>query len=144
MNSSFKLEIVTPEKMLVNDEATEMQVPGTSGYIGVLPGHAPLITELSAGRVAYRRVNGEVKHLAVGWGFAEVLPEKVTILAELAERAEDLSLGDLRKQRDQAQHKLQAAANEPDTGKLKSDYEWAQARVEAAERMNGQLANLVP
>src|SRR5258708_14124851 len=91
MEDTIQLEIVTPEKMVVNAVATEVQIPGKSGMLGILPGHAPLITELAVGEIAYRS-EGALKRLSVAWGFAEVLPEKVTILAETAERAEDIDV----------------------------------------------------
>ena len=75
MPDTFQLEIVTPEKMVVRDVAEEMQIPGKDGYLGILPGHAPLITELAVGEITYRKDN-YTHHLAVAWGFAEVLPEK--------------------------------------------------------------------
>src|SRR5213075_1969891 len=89
MADTFQLEIVTPDKQVVNDVAEEAQVPAKGGYIGILPGHAPLITELGVGEISYRK-GGDTHRLAVAWGFAEVLPTKVTILAETAERAEGI------------------------------------------------------
>ena len=85
MPDTFQLEIVTPEKMAVNEAAEEAQIPGLNGYLGILPGHAPLISELGVGVITYR-AGGVTKNLAVAWGFAEVLQDKVTILAETAER----------------------------------------------------------
>src|SRR6478672_4902009 len=87
MTDSFQLEIVTPEKMVVKDVAEEIQIPGKDGYLGILPGHAPLISELAVGEISYRK-GGQTHYLSVAWGFAEVLPDKVTILAETAKRAE--------------------------------------------------------
>ena len=84
---TFELEIVTPERQVVKDRATEVQIPGSNGYLGILPGHAPLITELGIGEITYKH-QGVSTELCVCWGFAEVLPDKVTILAEAAERAE--------------------------------------------------------
>ncbi len=72
--------------------AEEVQIPGKNGYLGVLPGHAPLITELAVGEIIYRE-NGQEFRLAVAWGFAEVLPDKVTILAETAERPSEIERG---------------------------------------------------
>src|SRR3954471_13802468 len=92
MADTFQVEIVTPERKVVDDRATEMQIPGKTGYLGILPGHAPLITELSVGEIGYRDEKGQIKRLAVAWGFAEVLPTKVTILAEVAERAEEIDV----------------------------------------------------
>src|SRR5207237_3833635 len=90
-SDTFQLEIVTPEKMVVNEQAEEAQIPGKQGFLGILPGHAPLITELAVGEITYRSA-GRTHYLAVAWGFAEVLPDKVTILAETAERPEEIDV----------------------------------------------------
>src|SRR6202030_4742742 len=89
MVDTFQLEIVTPEKVVVKDVAEEIQIPGKDGYLGILPGHAPLITELAVGEITYRK-GGQTHYLAVAWGFAEVLPDRVTILAETAERPQEI------------------------------------------------------
>jgi len=86
MAETIQLEIVTPERLVVSEPAEYIEIPGETGYLGVLPGHAPLITELAPGELTYRNGN-QTKRLAVAWGFAEVLQTKVTILAEAAEKA---------------------------------------------------------
>src|SRR4051794_7737698 len=96
MADTFQLEIVTPEKKVVQTAAQEIQIPGKNGYLGILPGHAPLITELSVGEIKYREESAE-HSLAVAWGFAEVLPDKVTILAETAERPAEINTERARK-----------------------------------------------
>ena len=78
MPESFQLEIVTPEKLVVKEAAEEAQIPGLEGYLGILPGHAPLITELGVGIITYR-AGGTTKTLSVAWGFAEVLQDKVLV-----------------------------------------------------------------
>ena len=105
MAATFKLEIVTPDKQVVADTAEELQLPGKRGYLGILPGHAPLITELDVGALSYRRA-GKTVHLAIAWGFAEVLPDKVTILAEIAERAEEIDVARAQKAKDRAEDRL--------------------------------------
>ena len=110
MADSFQLEIVTPEKLVVKDRAEEMQIPGKNGYLGILPGHAPLITELAVGRISYRN-GSETHYLCVAWGFAEVLPDKVTILAERAERGEDVDCERAQKAKKRAEQRL--ASNDP-------------------------------
>ncbi|MBV9087219.1 MAG: F0F1 ATP synthase subunit epsilon, partial [Acidobacteriaceae bacterium] len=67
MAETFQLEIVTPDKLVVKDEAEEAQLPGKNGYLGILPGHAPLISELGVGEISYRK-GGSTAHLAVAWG----------------------------------------------------------------------------
>ena len=89
MADTIQLEIVTPERLVVSEAADYIEIPGKTGYLGVLPGHAPLISELAAGELTYR-IGNQTKRLAVAWGFAEVLQTKVTILAEAAEKAEEI------------------------------------------------------
>jgi F-type H+-transporting ATPase subunit epsilon len=91
MADTIELEIVTPERLVVKGLAEEIQIPGRKGYLGILPGHAPLITELAVGEISYTNA-GVSTRLSVAWGFAEVLPDKVTILAETAELAEDIDV----------------------------------------------------
>ena len=89
--TTLTLEIVTPDRALVTEQVDEVQVPGSEGYFGVLPGHAPLLASLQVGELWYR--TGQEKHyLAIAFGFVEVLPDKVTVLAQIAERAEDIDL----------------------------------------------------
>ena len=85
------LEIVTPDRSLVREEVDELQLPGSEGYFGVLPGHAPLLATLKVGELWYRM--GQDKYfLAIAGGFVEVLPDHVTVLAQVAERAEDIDI----------------------------------------------------
>jgi F-type H+-transporting ATPase subunit epsilon len=83
------LEIVTPNRLILKEQVDEVQVPGKNGYLGILPGHAPLITELQIGELSYRK-DKVSHHLSVAWGYCEVLPDQVTILAETAEKAEEI------------------------------------------------------
>src|SRR3982751_5400466 len=135
MPDTFQIEIVTPERKVVIDNATEMQIPGKGGYLGILPGHAPLITELAVGEIGYKDEKGQVKRLAVAWGFAEVLPTKVTILAEVAERAEEIDVTRAQKAKDQAQQVLQSTPAGSDDDKrshAEAAVERANARLEVA------------
>ena len=87
----FILEIVTPERQLLSEKVQEAVLPGEEGYFGVMPGHEPFIAMLSSGRVMYRQGNEE-KYAAVHMGFAEVLPDKVIVAAENAERPEEIDV----------------------------------------------------
>src|SRR5881275_2233168 len=111
MADTFQLEIVTPEKMVVKDVAEECQIPGKNGYLGILPGHAPLITELAVGEITYKN-QGYTYHLAVAWGFAEVLPDKVTVLAETAERAGEIDLRRAEEAKKRAEERLKSGNTE--------------------------------
>jgi F-type H+-transporting ATPase subunit epsilon len=110
MAETFELEIVTPERLVVKDRAEQVQIPGRGGYLGILPGHAPLITELAVGEISYT-AQGTLTHISVAWGFAEVLPEKVTILAETAERAEDIDVARAEAARERALQAIKVADN---------------------------------
>ena len=108
MAGTIQLEIVTPERLVVQDAVEEVTIPGKGGYLGILPGHAPLITEVAVGQIAYRSA-GSVKRLAVAWGFAEVLPEKVTILAETAEKSEEIDVARAQSAKKRAEEELRKA-----------------------------------
>jgi len=133
MADTFELEIVTPEKMIVRDVAEEMQIPGKDGYLGILPQHAPLITELAVGEITYRNAN-ITHHLAVAWGFAEVLPHKVTILAETAERAEEVDVTRAQAAKGRAEGRLAAGNTEDDFVRGMGDLKRAETRLEVAAK----------
>jgi F-type H+-transporting ATPase subunit epsilon len=114
MAETIQLEIVTPERLVVNDTAEYIEIPGRSGHLGVLPGHSPLITELAVGEITYRTGN-QTRRLAVAWGFAEVLYNKVTILAETAEKAEEIDTARAEAAKRKAEAELQKAG--PDGNK---------------------------
>src|SRR5437667_5352478 len=87
----LQLEIVTPDRLLLKAEVDELQIPGKNGYLGILPGHAPLISELQIGEISYRQ-DEAVHYLSVAWGCCEVLPDRVIVLAETAEQAEEIDV----------------------------------------------------
>jgi F-type H+-transporting ATPase subunit epsilon len=117
MADTFQLEIVTPSRLLVKDVAEEAQIPGLTGYLGILPGHAPLITELAVGVITYK-ASGETHTLSVAWGFAEVLPDKVTILAETAERPHEIDVERAQKAKDRAEQRLKSSDPQVDYTRL--------------------------
>ena len=89
--TKLTLEIVTPDRSLAREEVDEVQLPGADGYFGVLPGHTPLLATLQVGELWYRK--GQEKfYLHVAFGFVEVLPDRVTVLAQVAERPEDIDV----------------------------------------------------
>jgi F-type H+-transporting ATPase subunit epsilon len=87
--TSLELQVVTPERLLLKEQVDEVEIPGSEGYFGVLPGHTPLLASLMVGEMWYRK-GQEKTFLSIAFGFAEVLPDRVTILAQLAERAEEI------------------------------------------------------
>ena len=133
MPDTFQVEIVTPEKMVVKDVAEEMQIPGKNGYLGILPGHAPLITEMAVGEITYRN-NGYTHRLAVAWGFAEVLSDKVTILAETAERPEEIDVRRAQEAKQRAEERLKSGNADVNYLRAGDALQRAETRLQVAEK----------
>jgi len=133
MAEVFQLEIVTPEKQEVSDTAEEIQIPGKNGYLGILPGHAPLITELSVGAITYRK-GMHTNYLSVAWGFAEVLPDKVTILAEAAERPEEIDVNRAREAKRRAEERLKSQDPDVDFERALYALKRADVRLDVAAK----------
>ena len=144
MAESLQVEVVTPERLLVNDAAAEIQIPGKTGYLGVLPGHAPLITELTSGEISYKKPGGGIERLAVHWGFAEVLPDKVTILAVVAEKAAEIDVARARQLRASAEALLREHPSGPEHERALRGLKQAETRLEVASKNDGYMANIVP
>ena len=102
------LEIVTPERAIAHEDVDEVQLPGTEGYLGILPGHTPLLTSLKVGQVWYRK-GTEKSYLSIAFGFAEVLPDRVRLLAQNAERAEEIDVTRAEDEKKRAEQLIQAA-----------------------------------
>jgi F-type H+-transporting ATPase subunit epsilon len=133
MADTFQFEIVTPDRQVVKDVAEEMEIPGRDGYLGILPGHAPLITELGVGEITYR--NASVTHrFAVAWGFAEVLPDRVTILAETAERPAEIDVERARKAKARAEQTLKTPDASTDYPRTLDALARAQNRIDVAAK----------
>lgn len=122
----IELEIVTPERHILTQAADWIEMPGKEGYLGILPGHAPLITELGIGILTYRTGEAE-RYLTVIQGYAEVLPDRVIVLAEIAERAEEIDVARTRSALDRAK----AAVAKADS----RDPEWERASLALARAM---------
>jgi F-type H+-transporting ATPase subunit epsilon len=133
MPDALQLEIVTPEKMVVKGSAADVMIPGKSGYLDVLPGHAPLITELAVGKITYHNPAGE-HHVCVAWGFAEVLPDKVTILAETAERPQDIDVNRAREAKQRAEQRLKAGGPDLDYPRAEAALQRAETRLAVAQK----------
>ena len=112
------LTIVTPQRKIVDRSVEEVILPGSEGFFGVLPGHAPLLSALKVGEITYREGN-EGGHVAVAWGFVEVLPDKVSVLADVAERAEDIDVERAKRAKERAEQRLREG----------HDIDWDRARV---------------
>ena len=133
MANSLKLEVVTPEKRVVDEQASEVTIPGSTGYLGILPGHAPLITEIAVGEISYKDVQGAKHLLAVAWGFAEVLPDKITVLAETAEKATDIDVTRAEQARMKAEAALKGAAPGTDNSEAAAALLRADSRIKVAK-----------
>ena len=131
MPDTFQLEIVTPEKLVVKEAVDEAQIPGLDGYLGILPGHAPLITELGVGVITYR-AGGTTKTLSVAWGFAEVLQDKVTILAETVERPDEIDVARAQQAKERAEQLLKSNDPELDYDRAQDDLRRAETRLKVA------------
>ncbi len=103
--TKLTLEIVTPDRSLVREQVDEVQVPAAEGYLGILPGHTPLLATLKVGEVTYRQ-GTILTHLSVAFGFVEVLPDKVTVLAQIAERPEDIDVARAEAAKKRAEERL--------------------------------------
>jgi F-type H+-transporting ATPase subunit epsilon len=128
MADTLLFQLVSPERLLVETHVTEVQIPARDGYIGVLPGHAPLLSELKAGGVLTYHANGVARIVGVYGGFVEVLPDRVRVLADAAEHREEIDLA-------AAQAALKQAAQVPDGADPAVAFDQvmrAQARVDAA------------
>src|SRR5580704_17969274 len=120
---SIQLIVVTPQRQLLRETVVEVTLPGAEGQLGILPGHAPLITELGIGELSYRAKNASESTLvAVISGFAEVLGDRVTVLAETAERPEEIDLQRAEEAKKRAEQRLAAAASDPNV-------DWGRAAV---------------
>ena len=133
MADGITLEVVTPEREVVRDSVAEVQLPGLSGYLGIIPGHTPLLTELGIGSLSYKKGSESVYLVVIG-GFAEVLAERVTVLAEAAERSEEVDAARARADLAEAEKKLAAGSADPGTDwdALLKSVASARARLEAA------------
>ena len=141
---SIELVIVTPERQLLRESVVEVTLPGAAGALGILPGHAPLITELGIGELTYRAKGAsEAGDLAVISGFAEVLGDRVTVLAETAERPEEIDVARAEEARKRAEQRLATASSDPDV-------DWSRAavalqrsliRIQVARKRHGALVS---
>lgn len=121
----IELEVVTPQRLVLHEDVKSLEMPGKDGYLGILPGHAPLITELGIGVLTYR-TNGEAHFLTVMQGYAEVLPDRVIVLAEISERANEIDVERSRADMQKAQAELSRA------GSPEVDWQQANVRLERA------------
>ena len=131
--TTLELQIVTPDRNIVHDHVDDVQIPGFGGYFGVLPGHAPLLAALTAGELWFRK-GQEKTYLSIAFGFAEVLPDRVTVLAKLAERAEEIDVARAEAARKRAEERLAHQESDIDFKRNAVALAKALARIQVSSR----------
>jgi len=130
---TIDLTVVTPEKAVVHEQVDELEIPGAEGYFGVLPGHAPLFSELKVGELGYRK-GTTWSFLSVAWGFVEVLPNQVRVLAETAERAQEIDLDRATRAKERAEQRIAKGGDEIDYRRALVALERALIRIQVARK----------
>jgi F-type H+-transporting ATPase subunit epsilon len=133
MAGKLQLSVVTPERTVVEAEVDSVQLPGELGYLGILPGHAPLITLLKPGVISWSPGGGEGA-AAISGGFAEVAEDRVTVLADTAEKTAEVDVASAEKDRSQASEELRTANAEEVVDAARNRVEVAEARLSVAKR----------
>ncbi len=134
--SKLTLEVVTPEGLLLRDEVDEVIAPGSEGYFGVRPGHTPLMAALGLGELSYRKEH-EWRRLTSFSGWCEVLPDRVNVLAEIGERAEDIDVGRAQQACRRAEERLRMIKDEEGYAQAHLAYVRAVTRLAVARRERG-------
>ena len=130
------LEVVTPNKLLLREEVDSVRAPGSEGYFGVLPGHTPFFSTLGVGEIAYTQ-GGREHYLTCFWGFCEVLPDRVTILAELGERPEEIDIAEAEAQAEKARTQMKSIRDEAGYAEAQAAFSMAVTRLAVARRRRG-------
>ncbi len=133
MADTFQLEVATPERLLVDEQVTAAELPGLNGYMGILAGHAPLMSALGAGVLTYEGGGGP-HVLAIAGGFVEVSENHVRVLADEAETAQDIQVDKARQQLEQASRALHDAKETTEAESALRAFQHAQARIDTVER----------
>jgi F-type H+-transporting ATPase subunit epsilon len=127
------LEIVTPDRALALETVDEVEIPGAEGYLGVLPGHTPLLVALQVGALRFRKGDEET-FLAVAFGFAEIAPDRVRVLADIAERAEEIDIRRAEAAVERARERMTSRATEVDFERARIALLKSMARLQVATR----------
>ena len=129
----LQLQIVSADRSLVDEPVDEVQIPGADGYLGILPGHTPLLATLQVGTLWYRQ--GQEKHyLAIAFGFAEVQPDRVTILAQIAEKADEIDIARAEAAKKRAEERLSKPTTDMDFERARIAMLKALIRLQVASR----------
>jgi len=130
------LQVLTPDRGIIRDRVDEVEIPGLEGYFGVLPGHRPMLASLTVGELWYRKGDEKI-YLAIAYGFAEVLPDRVTILARLAERAEDIDVDRADAARRRAEERLTKPQSDIDYERARAALTKSLMRLQVSARLPG-------
>jgi F-type H+-transporting ATPase subunit epsilon len=130
---SFTLDIVTPERPIVHEEVEEMQMPGVGGAFGVRPGHAPMLAQLQPGELWFRK-GEERQFLSIEFGMAEVLPTRVTVLATIAQRPDEIDVAEVEATRKEAEDQMRHSVTAEDAERARLAMMSALVRLRVAER----------
>ena len=133
MADAIDFTIVTPERAVVHEQVDELQIPGAAGYLGILPGHAPLFSELKVGEIGYR-IGDRWFFLAVAWGFVEVQPYEVRVLAETAERAHEIDVERALRAKQRAEDRISKGGDDIDYRRALVALERALIRIQVARK----------
>jgi len=131
--TKIQLQIVSAERSLVNETVDEVEIPGADGYFGVLPGHTPLLALLGAGELWYRR-GTDVSYLSIAFGFAEVQPDRVTILAQIAEKAQEIDVARAEAAKKRAEERLASQITDIDFERARIALMKALIRLQVSSR----------
>ena len=137
-DNTIELTIVTPERSVVHERVDELMIPGRDGYFGVLPGHAPLFSELKIGEISYRKGTQWV-FLAVAWGFVQVLPNQVRVLAETAERSNEIDLDRAQRSKERAEQRLTRGGDDVDYDRARVALERALIRIQVSAKASSSV-----
>lgn len=129
--TDIELQVVTPQRHVLQETVESVELPGREGYLGILPGHAPLLTELGIGILTYQK-DAHPRYLTIAHGYAEVLPDRVIVLAEISEKAEEIDVARTRESVEQAKARLAQAAP--------GDHDWLRASVDLERSLAGLQA----
>jgi F-type H+-transporting ATPase subunit epsilon len=133
--TSIELQIITPERLLVRERVDEVEIPGSEGYFGVLPGHTPLLADLAVGELWYRK-GQEKTYMAIAYGFCEVLPDRVTVLARIAEKAEEIDTVRAEEAKRRAEERLRLYTMDIDYDRARMALLKSLSRLQVASRIS--------
>ena len=137
MADTFQLQVATPERLFVDEQVSEAELPGRNGYMGILPGHAPLLSALAPGILTYGG-EGNRQAIVIDGGFVEVFDNQVRVLADSAQRADQVDTNRARQDLDAANQALREAHSSEESGAALELMQKAQARIDISERGSGR------